>query len=108
MGLTVPTVAFWLFVGSMGLHVYLLVRFVKHVERSTSVESEKAEALRRLVFSGSGGLRQQLRALTYLLRREYVVLADEQTTRSGDRARASFYVALALMIGWAVSAMLVK
>lgn len=99
-------ILFWLFVGSMILHGYMLARFVMRLNNAKLLSPDEMEGLNQLIISGSGGVGQQWRALIYIVERKYSNLEDNSLVKSGDYARISFFFAFVLMVGWGVAAML--
>ncbi len=94
------SIAFWFFIGAVVVYVALLSRFVRQLIRSKLASPMETEALSQLVFSGSGGVRVQWFALTYLLQRKYARLTDKKIVKAGDHALLGFCIAFASMLGW--------
>lgn len=98
-----PTaIAFWLFVLSLSCYVFLLTRVVRRLDQLGPDFVSETEALSQLILSGGGGIRNQLNALQYVLRRKYAEVGDQQLLRAGDRARLGFFVTLGCMLIWMV------
>lgn len=102
------TVLFWTFAASMALAVLLMSRFVMVLRRSAAVDAVHLEDLSRLILSGSGGMRSELRGLRYVLRRDYRDLTDLSAVRAGDRVRIAWFATAVLLIAFGVSAMATK
>jgi hypothetical protein len=92
----IQTVAFVLLLLSMGVGCLLFVRFLGLLK--ASADSRTIEDLSHLLVSGSGGIKVELRALSYLLGRKYSAVPDRNVVRAGDYALAAWCVAAALVL----------
>jgi len=96
-----PTIiSFWLFILSLSCYAFLLTRVIRRLDQLGPDFVTETEALSQLVLSGGGGIRTQLNALQYVLRRQYAKAGDLKLLRAGDRARLGFFVTLGCMLIW--------
>ena len=98
--------SFAVFVVATIIHAWLLSRFVRRYSRSEFASPAQVEGLNQLLLSGSGGVRLQLSALSYLVRRKYAEIPDAELVKAGDLAAAGFWISGAVLIVWAVAMML--
>jgi hypothetical protein len=102
----VTKIIFVLFVVAWGGSVFLLYRFIKLVRQHNLEGQVDIEMLSLLILSGDGRAKDETRALGYILRREYSVLANEVVVHAGDQARTLWFVAAGLMVICAISWMI--
>ena len=99
-------VLFWMFVGMGAISWFFIMRFLTEARKTGALSNRELEALSSLLISGSGGAKNELRALTFILNRGYAGFNHAPAIKAGDRARISWFITFGLMISTGLSLML--
>lgn len=92
----VQSIAFLLLLLFMGGGWLLFARFLGRLK--AFAEARTVEDLSHLLVSGSGGMKEELRAMSYFLGRKYADVPDKGVVRAGDYALAVWCVTAGLLL----------
>lgn len=95
---------FGLFAVSLLIYAFLLMRFIHRVKQLGDLQPEDSKGLGLLLLTGGGRFREEWNALRFFLSRSYASINNPSIVRCGDQARISFFVSLALLVAWSITA----